>query len=180
MKKWDFHEEEKELNELDKKTLFDRCKRLEFIKKTWGRKSNYVGALFAGHAVYYFYEAKSDFINGNFVSCILIIQSFFEETLKGILSIKNFQFKYGFKDLIIECRKRNLISDNLMKDLNKLRNIRNPYVHNKNPMMILKFEPSYNPLYGISSVEEDAKFAIRVLFSFMRNDYHSEGFFMTV
>jgi len=182
LKKWDLHQEEGFLDSFDKNTRLERSKRLAFLNDLWG-KYNREGIWFGGAAYIFFEEAKNNFIIGSFVSCILIIQSFFEETLKQNLRMGNLTTdrrinNLSFKELIELSEEKALIKPVLKDDLNRLRKLRNPYVHSRGFKTTLKVFPVVNEKNEISmEVEKEAKFAIKLVFNYIKGKYGKKMFF---
>jgi len=118
------------LEKYDRDTLQGRIERLKFVnasfpKGYWFAMSMEVASLFS--------EAKMAFINGEFISTILLSVAFSEHWLGAYLEGKASPKKsyYSITNIINFCRRKKLISDYLLSRLDRLRAIRNPFVHIK-------------------------------------------------
>jgi hypothetical protein len=131
-----------------------------------------------GLAWHYRFEAETCFKAGAHVATILMTQLAFEELLRayyrsalgygGRLSNGTPVAASGFADLIREAEYGGMVSDLEAIDLQKLRNIRNPYVHTRDKPF--KPEDWSDQMFKVEapgvlglSVEDEAEEAIRLL-----------------
>lgn len=113
--------------------LYGRVKRfrqLNDLSRDLGRNGTMI---FGPAAILAWGEARSSFVNGNFVATVLLCQSMVEQLLAsflhGGLMADDLPRRIGFKGTLKRCQDRNLLSDQDSKDLNKLMGLRNPLSH---------------------------------------------------
>lgn len=90
--------------------------------------------IFGGHAAYHAWvEARSSFVNGNFVATILLCQGLVEHLLAAYLHagllVDDIPDRIQFADTLRRCREREVISDEDVKDLRRMMALRNPLSH---------------------------------------------------
>ena len=125
------------LKKIDSSSFLERLERVKYLDKIIPQDR---GFLFSEETYYLFDEAISSFINGQFVTTILLSQSFIEHWLKDRIA-KDKVKKYGRPGLaaIIKAMKENDTANiGLLNKIDRLRKIRNPFVHSKN------FDYEYN------------------------------------
>lgn len=113
-----------------------RAERLAFLLEQFGAEER--GMLFHGGVVsaQAFEEMRLCYLNGLFVSCVVVAQIVIEHTLAHILVLAgrgNLEGA-GFKKLTEEALKERIISQDEFDALDELRRLRNPYTHSK-PLM---------------------------------------------
>lgn len=84
-------------------------------------------------------EIRHCFIEGCYISCILLVQPLYLEQALGhsyILDGEEKLAEQGFAKLIDKALEDKLIDSTLADQLHKLRQMRNPYVHPKAGMVI--------------------------------------------
>lgn len=118
------------LAKYDRDTFAERLSRFKSLLKIFPRGYGFAMTM---ESASIFDEAKMAFINGEYISTILLANAFLEHWLGGILSVRGFrkEANSGLKS-IIEClRNNNLLHDHLLEHIDRLRQIRNPFVHKK-------------------------------------------------
>jgi hypothetical protein len=82
---------------------------------------------------YVFEEAKSSFVYGCFVASTVLSASFVEHWLGAHLYQRGYskEAERGLAAMIDCCRKNDLLNHTLLKRIDRLRLIRNPFVHLK-------------------------------------------------
>ena len=124
------NEIKRKLKVIDKETFSDRCARIEFLDSVLG-EDFYFHSEFA---VYYFEEAKTCYIYGQFIASIVMCQLVCFEMLKnpyrsrGKFDIVN---QYGFNDLINRAQSDKFISKEIACKLHGMRKFRNLLEHTK-------------------------------------------------
>ncbi len=118
------------LEKYDRDTLLERMLRLGYVQKTFPKKYWFAMSI---EAASLFSEAKMAFINGEFISTILLSVSFCEHWLGTFIENKGYPKKdyYTITNIINCLRKNKLISGYLLIQLDRIREIRNPFVHIK-------------------------------------------------
>lgn len=121
----------KALKKFDKETFDERYERIAFLDKLIGKSEYRPTPFFAAE---YFEEAKSCFINGDFIVSIIMCQLVCEEMLKdpyrftGEVKVVD---SYGFADLIEKAQDDSFISADDACKLHKMRKFRNLMEHTK-------------------------------------------------
>jgi carboxypeptidase C (cathepsin A) len=119
------------LKERDEFTLGNRLQRLEYLHQL-----NPEGITMAGNdmeMMFSYRELQDAFINGHFLSTIILGQSWIEKNLhiellnRGLSNIA----KKGFSEMVKYCKSENIIHSYLADKMEKFRQIRNPITHLK-------------------------------------------------
>ncbi len=118
------------LEKYDRDTLRERLDRLQFLQAFYPKKYWFAMTV---ESASIFGEARMAFINGEYISTILLAVCFAEHWLGGFLQTKGYARRsYSSLVIIINTLKRNeLVSDYILSRLDRLRQIRNPFVHIK-------------------------------------------------
>lgn len=129
-----------------------------------------LGALIPGGEVAYlaWVEARSSFVNGNYVATVMLCQGLAEHMLASHLSMGldgcELPKKVGFKDTLKRCSERGVISVQDAESLEKLMGLRNPLSHYRSPSdpesLSLRALDSLQP--AVVTLLNDASFAISV------------------
>jgi hypothetical protein len=88
---------------------------------------------FTAHAAYV--EARSCFVNGNFIATIMLCQSLVENLLAAFLHgglLDELPARIPFDETLKRCRERGLLTDGDIADLKRLAGFRNPLAHFRN------------------------------------------------
>ncbi|MBL8092305.1 MAG: hypothetical protein JNJ43_18370 [Anaerolineales bacterium] len=158
---------ERMLAKSDKETFASRVERLKFVDGIIGN----IGMLGSMETVFIFREAGWAYINGAFISTIMLSQAFIERRLHDLMFEKGFESeaKHGAQSIIKFCRKNQLVSDFLLDKFDRLRQIRNPFVHVKSSdhpfsldqrMFTEKIQPN-------DLIENDAKEALSLMYTLL-------------
>jgi len=161
-----------ELRDWDQQSFRERLERLNFLhglttppEKGWSVPGGLIG--FAA-----FWEAERCFIGGNFVSTVMLIQTFVEHSLADILARLKYRVRrLSFQRLIDKALNMGELTPSLAKQLHKLRQLRNPYAHpNMDVWPTPYFKRVMSDAGGNSYAlhEADARYAIRVAASYIR------------
>jgi hypothetical protein len=119
---------EEDLRAHDEQAFSSRLNRLKYVNKILP------DLLFMTNMEIYYLllESKATFINGQFAATILLSQAVIEQWLYGHLAGKyNLSPKAGMKDILDCLRKNDLFHPYLIDKIDRLRRIRNPFVHNR-------------------------------------------------
>ncbi len=93
------------------------------------------GTMLSGGSTTYtaWIEARSSFVHGNFIATVLICQSLIENLLAAFLheglTPEQLPPRVAFKQTLIRCQAKNLITDQDSRDLERLMSLRNPLTH---------------------------------------------------
>jgi hypothetical protein len=174
----DGEELRREIEEYIAITLEERVQRFRFIWQEFGPP---VGMLLVGGipAAFALDELKRTYVDGNFLSCVLLAQTFIEHSLGGmfIFSGNDGLAERGFAALINETRNIGVIDEKLANRLHELRTMRNPYVHPRAGLS----ERTYmrrivdRQLDPDALAEADAQDSIRIVVDYLRNDAARSG-----
>ena len=121
---------ETSLAKYDRDTFDTRLARLKYLDKIFPKNYSIVGDM---QTVFVFGEAKMTFINGEFISTILLAQAFIEKKLQGHyidLGLNNIASR-GLKAIIRHARRHCVLHDYLLDRIDDLRKKRNPFSHIK-------------------------------------------------
>lgn len=156
---------EKELVQYDKNSFDERLKRLQFIVKVFPKGYEFLGQM---ELIFTFDEAKSSFINGEFIASIILAQSFIEKVLHAHFAQLGHEevAKKGLNEMIKFAKKNKLINEYILEKVDSIRKVRNPFTHFKEysyPYSLSNrmFENKTQPY---EQLEKDAKKAICFMF----------------
>jgi hypothetical protein len=97
---------------------------------TLGRQGTMI---FGGHpAALAHGEARSSFVNGNFLATVVLCQSLVEHLLAAFLHgslLHSVPQKVQFRDTVKNCKEVDLLTDQDVADLTRLGELRNPVTH---------------------------------------------------
>lgn len=155
----------KALLNYDKKSFEERLARLQFIDKIFPKGHSFLGQM---ELLFTFEEAKSTFINGEFIGTIILAQSFIEKVFHVHFAELGYEkiAKKGLNEMIKFGKKNKLINEFILEKVDVIRKIRNPFTHLKeftyphslsNRMFANKIQP-------YEQLERDAKEAICFMF----------------
>jgi hypothetical protein len=118
------------LGRTEKATLPVRAARIRWLDSIMPRNHAYG---MPPETFYVFSEAKSAFVYGCFVSTTVLCAAFVEHWLGSQLSNRGFskEAERGLASMIDCCRKNNLLNSAILDRVERLRLIRNPFVHLK-------------------------------------------------
>jgi hypothetical protein len=153
------------LKEYDRFTFPNRLKRLQFVNNIIPRGGSY----FLEIELYYILtEAKMSFIDGQYISVLLLSNAFIELWLGNYLISLGFkkEAQKGLKS-ILDCLKKNrLLDDFLLEKINEIRKLRNPFVHIKPENHPDRLTRRIGRLFEdpIHILENDAKKALSLMY----------------
>lgn len=110
-----------------------RARRLELIAREFGEPRH---LLLPGGWVssYAFEEARHAYIRGMYVATVLLSQTAIEHMLAGLLRLTGMDGRWGFRRILVLARDERLITDPEFDLFDRLRLLRNPYVHARPPL----------------------------------------------
>lgn len=89
--------------------------------------------IFGGHAASLAYgEARSSFVNGNFIATIFLCQCLVEHVLASFLHagrLKELPRKVHFSETLRHCKERGFLSNQEEREVIRLSSLRNPLMH---------------------------------------------------
>ena len=155
-----------ELERYDRETMTGRIARLNYVKRVHPAG----GFGMPIESVMVFTEAKMAFVDGLFVSVLLLCSSFIEHVLGSMLEARSYrkEAKAGLAAQIACARKNGVLDEYLLEKADRLREVRNPFVHLKpfdhehgihRRMMRARQDP-----YDI--LETDARTALSITYAF--------------
>lgn len=155
-----------ELERYDRETMTGRIARLNYVKRVHPPG----GFGMPIESVMLFTEARMAFVDGLFVSVLLLCNSFIEHVLGSMLEARSFrkEAKAGLAAQIACARKNGILDEYLLEKADRLREVRNPFVHLKpfdhehgihRRMMRARQDP-----YDI--LETDARTALSIMYAF--------------
>lgn len=156
---------EKALLDYDKNSFQERLARLQFIDKAFPKGHSFLGQM---ELLFTFDEAKSSFINGEFIGAIILAQSFIEKVFHAHFAELGHEMvaKKGLSEMIKFGKKNNLINEFILEQVDGIRKIRNPFTHLKefNYPHSLTNRMLANKKLPYEQLEQDAKGAICFMF----------------
>lgn len=163
------------LKDYNKRSFEERTNRLHFLAKL-STKEEYWALPFV--VMQYFEDTKLCFINGAFTATIVMCQMTAEELIKNVYRMagRHKLVKHGtFAKLLSSAYNDKLLSDEEYKKLEKLRKVRNPYVHTGNDVMsqVSRWTPLNRRGKIITTVkaEREAKRALQTLIWFLNQTH---------
>ena len=154
------------LKEDDKKSFDYRMERLDFLEKEFGKGRSIL--FFGTTPGMAFDEARLTYLNGLYVSCILITEAIIEQSFAGMFYAagNNEVAKHGYRKVIEKAYRENWIDDEDYRTLVSINTRRNSLVHFRSP------GDNRHPMYQATSegkdfwdmVQDDAKTILSVLF----------------
>ncbi len=164
----------------DAKSLNARVTRLQYMARQFGSQDRFI--LFHGGMLVtqLFEESRSNFVNGQLISCVLMCQCFIEESLKVILSNGGSRYdvtdkwlaRATFYNIIEKAQKAGLLTQREANDLHWLRQARVQYVHPKLPSTgkSLAARVGKENKMPWELYEKDAKRALRITFKLISKE----------
>jgi len=148
----------------DESTRDERADRLEWISRVDSRPSAFWGPLDTSQVLR---EAHSCFIDGHNVACILLATSFLEHTLSDELAERGLIKGKPTLGNLLELARANLdFPTDLLERADRLRNLRNPFVHRRPPEDETTFGSRFKAArtHPDNILEADGKLAISVMY----------------
>jgi hypothetical protein len=110
-----------------------RLSRFRFLMDMGATLGSQGTMIFGGHPAALAYgEARSSFVNGNFLATIVLCQSLAEHLLAGFLHaalVQDVPRKVQFRDTLKICKERGMLTEQDVVDLTRLSELRNPVTH---------------------------------------------------
>ena len=109
-----------------------RIRRFRYLTDLSGALGQSGTMIFGGTPAFAaFTEARSSFVNGNFVATIVLCQGLAEHVLASVLHVvgESLPARINFDETLKRCHARQLITDVDVTDLRRLMNLRNPLSH---------------------------------------------------
>ena len=159
------------LKEDDDNTRPFRARRLELIVREFGPPRHLLlpGGLMSLHA---FEEARHAYVRGMYVATVLLSQTALEHMLGGSLHAAGHNGKWGFRRILEVARVESHISQAEFDLFDRLRRLRNPYVHASLPLdegtIGHRIVDRANGTDAADLMEEDATLAITSLLQISR------------
>lgn len=174
----------KDIDDFHQNSTENQLKRYKFLWQEFGPPTDML--LIGGvPAMFALNELKLSFIKGNFLACVLLAQTFIEQSLGGsfIIAGQDRIAESGFYQLIENARYDDFISEDLAKSLHQLRLMRNPYVHPQAGIgprtymqrLLNEFTTSDNGITPEDLAQKDAETAIKIVVDFLRESSRSSG-----
>jgi len=165
-KKRRYRRHEKGLLQYDKMTFEERLRRLTYIAQIYPKELLLVGDM---EFVFTFNETKDCYINGHYISTIILAQSFIEKIFYDFFVRTNLkkQAESGLAVMIKYAKQNNLINSLILNKVEDLRLKRNPFTHPKDwsyPHDLSK-RMQRNKTQPHEQLEKDATEAIQVMFA---------------
>jgi hypothetical protein len=126
------------------------------------------GTMITGGEVAYmaWAEARSSFVNGNFVATVLLCQAMAEQVLASYLDMRldtdGLPRRIAFRDTLSRCEAKGIMSANDAGDFQKLADLRNPLSHHRHvddPTNLTR-RVINDQIAGEEHLRRDATFAI--------------------
>lgn len=113
----------------DRESLSARVERINYLRKITPSRMGLMGSM---DLVFVFQEAKSSYVNGQFIATLLLAQAFIEKVIQSQMEAKGYPgVNRGLKYMVKYCRDSNLLPSVVLNKIDYLRNIRNPFTHLK-------------------------------------------------
>jgi hypothetical protein len=161
------------LEKYDSETISGRIERLRWLEMVF---PNYYGYLMSPEMHFIFTEAKMAFINGQYISTVLLATSFIEHWLGSHLKSKGFtnESEKGLSAIIDCMRVHSMLHVYLLDKVDEIRKIRNPFVHLKQYKHKYNLtERSISELKNpIDIMENDAKDALSIMYAIAIAKYY--------
>lgn len=166
---------ESSLIKYDKKTLAERKERMEYLNKIFPKHLAFAAD---PATVYIFDECKMTFINGEFISTVLLSQAFIERWLQMHYTTLGHATtaSKGLKAIINHAARNDTIHHFLLPKIDELRKVRNPFVHlkevehdyNLTQRILKKIEAGGAATEYFVLLESDARSAITLMYAILQ------------
>jgi hypothetical protein len=156
------------LTRIDRESYQSRLERLKYTEDIRPKGHGMVGSI---ETIFIFHEAGWAYLNGAFISTILLSQAFVERRLQDYMSSKGLEAeaKKGAQAIINYCRKHHLVNEFLLKKFDRLRQVRNPLVHLKaiDHPLTLGRRIFWEQKQPADILESDAKEALSLMYTIL-------------
>jgi hypothetical protein len=117
------------LERRDHQSLVDRASRVRWLNQKLPKG----GLLMPADSMFVFSEAKSTFVNGYYISTIVLAAAFAEHWMSGILTGRGWgtDCKSGLRACVRCAREHEVWPDFVLSRIDRLQSIRNPFIHLK-------------------------------------------------
>ena len=118
------------LERFDKETRNDRATRLRWVDKAIPRGLSMMGPY---ETMLVFREAKDCYIAGHLAAALILAAAFIEHWMSGFIAARGFkaEAKRGLAACVECARKNAFLPEAVLQKLDRIREIRNPFVHLK-------------------------------------------------
>lgn len=161
---------EKELEEFDKTTFKQRLSRFRYFYHYFPEYNSIIFG--SDESFLIFQEVKSCFINAEYISVVVLAQSFIERRLQEKFRINGYEkeSKFTLNKILKEIKGKTSIPDYFIEKVDSLRLKRNPFIHLRNVMDEdnLFSRSSMKNKKAQAVLEKDAKEAIGLMFASLR------------
>lgn len=154
---------QRSLERYDHDTMQGRLERLAWLESVFPKG----GFMYSVEMHFILSEAKTSYINGQFIATVLLSTSFIEHWLADYLRKKGYvkESERGLSAMINCMRKNGLLAEYLLDKVDEVRKIRNPFTHKKeydHPYNLTKraFFQLHNP--G-ETMQKDAELALTMM-----------------
>ena len=160
---------------LDALAWYDEHSRVERAERiAWASSLYHTSGVVAGAIVplHLMEEARVSFVNGQFMAVVLSATSVIEHLLIDNLESNLIRGNKGTLAAAIECaRKASAFPSQLLDDVDRLRNLRNPLVHKNADAGERSLYERYrkHEVHPATLLEADARFALKVMYEFFRS-----------
>lgn len=169
---------ESELAKYDEETFDDRLNRLKYLHSVFPH-----GIIFSSiETSFIFEEVKMTFINGEFISTLLLSQAFIERMLQSYYKYLGYSnvSKRGIKSIITHAKKNKIIITFFLNKIDELRRKRNTfshlkefsYEHNLSQRLFKGLRSGKEDVTYFNLLEEDAKGAVKLMYSVAITDFN--------
>jgi len=157
------------LSKQDRESLPGRIERINYLRKIISPRMGIMGSM---DLVFVFQEAKSSYVNGQFIATLLLAQAFIEKIIQSQMEAKGYPgTNRGLKYMVKYCRDKNLLPSVILDKIDYLRNIRNPFTHLKpdNYPYHLDLRIYQKKMQPYKVLENDAREAISTMLTVLVN-----------
>jgi hypothetical protein len=155
----------------------DRLKRLKYLNTLFPKGISLISSI---ETVIIFDEVKMSFINGEFVSTLMLAQAFIERRLQSFYEFLGYGkiAQRGLKSILVHAKKNNIIIDFFINKIDLLRKKRNSLSHLKKPdyefnldRRIYNWIRTNNRNPYLEVLENDAKESIQLMYAVAITDF---------
>ena len=162
----------------DLNSFEDRLKRLKYLNSIFPHGIIFASSIETG---FIFDEVKMSFINGEFISTLMLTQAFIERKLQSFYEYLGYSqvAKRGLKSIITHAKKNNVIIDFFLSKIDELRKKRNSFSHlkeydhefnlNQRVFNSVRANSSNNPY--LTLLEKDSIEAIQLMYAVALTDF---------
>ncbi len=160
-----------ELKNYDSNTFDERLLRLKEINSIFPFGNKEFGS---DESFKIFNEAIHSYIFGQFISTIILAQSFIERRFQEYFHLRNDnkRAKMSMSQFIKEFKGTEFLPDYILLKINKIRLKRNPFVHHRNPLHTdsLMNRAITNEIQPVHLLHNDARESIEIMFHMVQRN----------